>query len=125
MTRQAKRRLIKLVNIDRYMVNLFFEIKRNLPKNLQKDLKISNPNLGQELIDLYVSLEDAALKRLIEVFLDRAGEDWSKQLKSVTSKKSLKALLTKKTRTELGKSVPPAVKTSPKVRYYRGALIDA
>ena len=64
------------MQIDRYMVNLFFEIKRNLPRRLQTDMKISDPDIGRSMVDLYRASDDENIKRLVEVFLERAGDEW-------------------------------------------------
>lgn len=59
--------------VDRYMVNLFFEIKRNIPLQLQKNLKISATNLESDMVALYNSCDDTNIQLLIEVFLERGG----------------------------------------------------
>ena len=118
------------MHIDRYMVNLFFEIKRNSPAKYNGSLKISDPTLGQTLIDLY-QISDEANQRLIEVFLERAGEDWSKQLRSndggLLSKLQLRN--TRSAQTAETTNTPAETKTRPhnepkKKRYYRGALVE-
>jgi len=70
------------MNIDRYMANLFFEIRRNLPKNQQRQMKISSPTLGDDIIFVYKNSDDESIRLLIEVFLERAGEKWLKKLHS-------------------------------------------
>ena len=67
-------------NIDRAMVNLFFEIKRNMPSSEREEMKISSPLIGQKLISVYQKSNNDALKFLIERFMDRAGEDWTGRL---------------------------------------------
>jgi len=85
------------MNIDRYMVNLFFEIKRNLPITLQKDLKISAPDLGDTMMTIYAKSDDENIKLLIEVFMERAGGKWLTKLAKKSSKPSLlKKIKTKK-----------------------------
>jgi hypothetical protein len=63
-------------NIDRAMVSLFFEIKRNMPFEARDDMKISSPIIGRELIAIYHASNDKSLKRLIEDFMRRAGGSW-------------------------------------------------
>ena len=68
------------MNIDRPMVSLFFEIKRNLPYATRADMKIAAPDVGERLLDIYHSSSDPSLKTLIASFLGRAGDDWSKRM---------------------------------------------
>jgi len=68
------------MNIDRPMVSLFFEIKRNMPFEQRDDMKISAPDVGERLVSIYRHSNNEALRQLIENFMSRAGTDWSKQL---------------------------------------------
>lgn len=68
------------MNIDRPMVSLFFEIKRNMPANEREEMKIASPDVGDQLVAIYQDSDDKALKQLIETFMNRAGSDWAKQL---------------------------------------------
>jgi len=65
------------MNIDRYMVNLFFEIKRNIPHQQQAELKISDPNIGEVMTALYRETKDENIKLLVRIFLERAGGKWA------------------------------------------------
>ncbi len=67
-------------NIDRAMVSLFFEIKRNMPSEQREQMKISSPLIGQQLISIYQQSNNEALRFLIEKFMDRAGDDWRSRL---------------------------------------------
>lgn len=71
---------IDRANIDRQMVTLFFEIKRNLPFDARNDLKISSPAIGTQLVAIYQSSNDKPLRRLIEKFMQRAGDTWVSKL---------------------------------------------
>lgn len=64
------------MNIDRYMTKVFFEIRRNLPAQLQTDMKISSPDIGDIMVRLYLDSDDENIKRLTELFLEHAGENW-------------------------------------------------
>ncbi|MCH2191011.1 MAG: hypothetical protein MK188_08820 [Gammaproteobacteria bacterium] len=90
------------MNVDRYMVNLFFEIKRNLPFHLQSGLKISSPTLTQDIVDVYNTTEDENIKLLIDRFFERA------QIDPIGSDAK-----------DVGKEPPDKPR-----RYYRGALLD-
>jgi len=90
------------MNVDRYMVNLFFEIKRNLPFQLQSGLKISSPTLTQDVVDVFNTTEDENIKVLIDRFFERAKIDPFKDQQKVAATKK---------------------PTKPR-RYYRGALLE-
>lgn len=107
------------MNIDRYMVNLFFEIKRNLPFELRSPLKISNANLCDDLIDVYLSIDNEANQRLIEVFLERAGETWGKKLCSAR----IPSLDQNADQPGISNIKQP-LKSIKKARYYRGVLVE-
>ncbi len=109
------------MNIDRYMVNLFFEIKRNLSFELRDPLKISDPNLGESMLELYRTIDNDPIKRLIEVFFERAGDDWSERL---GNKRSFKRFgLARATTFGDASQSNLTQKTKAKPRYYRGALV--
>ncbi len=114
------------MNIDRYMVNLFFEIKRNLPFALQRDFKISNADLGDMMVKLYRSIDDEAIKRLIEVFLERAGDGWTAKLKTSSYLKEQASSsyrgVKKKVKRSVAASGPDG---GAKGRYYRGVLVES
>ncbi len=85
------------MNIDRPMVSLFFEIKRNMPFDERNDMKISAPDVGERLVSIYRGSNNQALRELIENFMSRAGSDWRNQLEP---------------------------KKRPKLMFYRGAAAD-
>lgn len=99
------------MNVDRYMVNLFFEIKRNLPQELQLNLKLSSPTLMQDMIDLTSNTDDENIKVLIDRFFERAKIDVLKIQKEAKKKaqRKMKAVKRKKVKAP---------------RYYRGALLE-
>jgi len=68
------------MNIDRPMVSLFFEIKRNMPATDREEMKIAAPDVGDRLVAIYQNSNNSALKELIETFMNHAGADWTKQL---------------------------------------------
>lgn len=120
------------MTIDRYMVNLFFEIKRNLPLKYRQNLKIADSELADSLIDIYYEHKDDSTQRLIEVFFNRAGKPWEKQLLkrktskfSITKTENLPLESTKKS-TQSAVSTVKNTQTANATshpRYYRGVLI--
>lgn len=113
------------MNIDRYMVNLFFEIKRNIPSSQQAHMNISNPQLGKLMSQLYCRTDDENIKLLTQIFLERAGESWLKDAKKEDS--SATGRLTKQVNKEPMKrrsdSSRLKTKAKPK-RIYRGQVVE-
>lgn len=93
------------MNIDRYMVNLFFEIRRNLPSKHQQALRLSAPDLGEKIVAIYQQSDDENTRLLIEIFLERAGDNW---IHKVTKKKCDTKAISNKT----------------KANYYRGVRLN-
>lgn len=77
------------MNIDRPMASLFFEIKREAPFEEQADMKISAPDVGERLVALYRDSDNTELKKMIQVFMQRAGDDWLDQLEQPKKTKLL------------------------------------
>lgn len=68
------------MNIDRPMVTLFFEIKRNLPFESRDAMKLSAPDIGERLLDIHRASGNPSLRSLIERFFMRAGDDWMNRI---------------------------------------------
>lgn len=77
------------LNIDRPMVSLFFEIKRNMPFDQRKDMKIAAPNIGEQLVSIYRDSNNKSLKGLIENFMEHAGQGWAQRLNAPKKSKLL------------------------------------
>lgn len=77
------------LNIDRKMVNLFFEIKRNMPLDTRGDMRIASPDIGHQLLKLHQQSEDTNLRRLIEKFMQHAGSEWINKLELHTPSKTM------------------------------------
>jgi len=73
------------MQIDRHMVNLFFDIKRNLPANQRIGLTISAANLGETIVNLHKSSDDTNIKFLTNAFLERAGGGWAAKIRYQTT----------------------------------------
>ena len=112
--------------IDRYMVNLFFEIRRNLPTAQQRGMKISSPDLGEIMVELHNKTDDENIRLLVEVFLERAGGTWTKKLRRPKNRYRGIAVDTKKSKVDVEpkKSKKASGKTSGKSNYYRGVKVD-
>ena len=119
--------MVESIQLDRYMVNLFFEIKRNAPHDCQQDMLVSDPNLGKNLSVLYQKVSDENLKLLIEVFFERAGPKWlalikPKKTAQLLQKINSKAKIADKSSAEQKENSDNS--GQPKARYYRGVRID-
>ena len=108
--------------IDRYMVNLFFEIRRNLPTAQQRGMKISSPDLGEIMVELHNKTDDENIRLLIEVFLERAGGTWTKKLRRPKNHYRGIAVNTEKNKTAVKSKKPN--KAAGKNNYYRGVKVD-
>lgn len=120
------------MQIDRYMVNLFFEIKRNLPHAEQSEIKIADHGLGDLMLGLHAKTEDENIKVLIEAFLEHAGPEWLQRLNikpwryrgvKVSGERSVSSTASKSADATKEKPVKKA-KSKKKVRYYRGVRIE-
>ncbi|GGZ96215.1 hypothetical protein GCM10008090_00530 [Arenicella chitinivorans] len=107
------------------MVNLFFEIKRNLPPELGDDLKISSADLSSAMINVYWSSDDNMVRTLVEAFFRRAGDEWYVQLQP--KKRYYRGVEIAENRAHTqSKSIarPDSDKPKAKKRFYRGALVE-
>lgn len=68
------------------------------------------------MIKLYLAIDNDANQRLIEVFLDRAGESWDKKL--YAAKAPAKTIQTHSARAS------KHLNSAKKSRYYRGVLVE-
>ena len=75
------------MNIDRKMVTLFFEIKRNMPFEQREDMKIASHDLGDRLVGIYQESDNRTMRMLIEQFMMRAGPKWAGKLSSSVTPK--------------------------------------
>jgi hypothetical protein len=114
------------------MVNLFFEIRRNIPQQQAQALKLAAPNLGDMMIELYQNTNDENVRLLTEIFLEKAGDDWlakanPRKAARILEKLKLKKLLEEKSESSEssdGKDGKSKKKVSPAPRYYRGAIVE-
>jgi len=86
----------KIMHIDRQMVGLFFEIRRSLPLNTRKNLRISENGVERKLIILHTHTSDKRLKNLIERFLQLSGEHWMDKIKPLKKHESFQYAKKKK-----------------------------
>ncbi len=112
------------MNIDRYMVNLFFEIKRNVPYHQQASLKISDPDIGSVMASLYRETKDENIKLLVSIFLERAGEKWASDAQKPKALGNILKRLSKDSSVEHVSETSPAVKKHKPKRIYRGQVIE-
>jgi hypothetical protein len=112
------------MKLDRYMVNLFFEIKRNLPLAQQREMLVSNPNIGNVMTKLYQTTQDENVKLLTGVFLERAGKEWVKKAnRKIPATEVLTKLFEKASSLTQDKSMKEIPKKKAK-RIYRGQVVE-
>ena len=109
------------MNIDRDMVNLFFEIKRSIPREKQIEMRISNPRIGEIITSIYCKTNDENIKLLTRIFLQRAGDDWLENADRIAAPS--RSLIQKMPHS------PNNVRSSSKprskpIRIYRGQIIE-
>lgn len=113
------------MHVDRFLVNLFFEIRQRLPVEERVDMKLSAADLGDRLTRLHESTEDAKVRALIEVFVERSGENWLAKAKPVKNRYRGVEVESKKVAPSTNpKTSKSKGKAKKKPRYYRGALIE-
>ena len=108
------------MNIDRYMAKVFFEVKRSLPPQLQTDMKISSPDIGNIMVRLYLDSQDDNIKRLSEVFLERAGKDWVDKIRPKKSYYRGAEILSE----HKDEDKPNRRGKHKRTRIYRGQVVD-
>jgi len=69
-----------MMHIDRPMVKLFFDLKRQVPFEMQDQMKLASPQLGVNLVEIYQQSRCPAIRSQIEEFLARAGNQWQSKL---------------------------------------------
>lgn len=111
------------MKLDRYMVNLFFEIKRNLPLSQQKDMLISSPSIGTIMTNIQQITDDENIKLLINVFLERADQNNSSDLaKSSRPPSLIKKIMSPTIPKNIGST--KAVSNKKSQRIYRGQIVE-
>jgi len=111
------------MEVDRYMANLFFEIKRNLPPAQKSSMKIADSDLGERMVDLYKSTNNDSIKVLIKSFLEHAGEEWSKKIELKPKRYRGAEQNTEESKQSV-EAEPSGKQARKKVRYYRGVRIE-
>ncbi|MFT6406841.1 MAG: hypothetical protein ACJAQ6_000251 [Arenicella sp.] len=107
------------------MVNLFFEIKRNIPPHQQSSMKISDPELGKVMSALYRQTDDQNIKLLTKIFLERAGQTWLKDAdKSASSIATRPTKIVKPLVVNKQADTPEPIKKPKSKRIYRGQVVE-
>jgi hypothetical protein len=104
------------------MVNLFFEIKRNLPVSQQREMLVSSPTIGDVMTSLYQTTQDENIKLLTGIFLERAGQDWIKKANNKPATSMINKLFSKTSSTPQSNSME-LPKKKPQ-RIYRGQVVE-
>lgn len=96
------------MNIDRKMVKLFFHIRKNVPTEIRRGMKLSSPTLESDLVAIFSIIDDNKVKAAITEFFKRSGaaRSWRTQIRNPK------------------KQVNLSNNASDNLRYYRGALVE-
>lgn len=118
------------MQFSRPMIELVFEIRRRVDSEMKPGVKLANPQMMQELAELYQRGADVIIKALIKELFTLAGEDWQDILEHPeiqVQKQSMKmyrgqaALTDQPAPEELVEEVRQPTKP---VRIYRGQIIE-
>lgn len=118
------------MQFSRPMIELVFEIRRRVDSAMKPDVKLANPQMMQELAELYHRGPDVIIQALIKELFTLAGEDWLEVLEHPeiqAQKQSMKmyrgqAALTDQPAAE---AAPAEVRPPARpVRIYRGQIIE-
>lgn len=119
------------MQFSRPMIELVFEIRRRVDSEMKPGVKLANPQMMQELAELYQRGADVIIKALIKELFTLAGEDWLDVLEHPeiqAQKQSMKmyrgqAALTDQP-TVPKEPVEEVRQTAKPVRIYRGQIIE-
>lgn len=62
------------------MIDLIQEARRRAPSKKKPDIKLANPNIFNELIQLYDQSKDHIFKTLVKEIINLAGDPWLEKL---------------------------------------------
>lgn len=68
------------MTLNKKMADLLSEIRRNEKSITSSSLEISSPNVGDNLINLYMQTRSFKTRELITMFMIEAGYDWLRKL---------------------------------------------
>lgn len=118
----------KLMHYSKPMIDLVLEIRRRVRSQSKPGIKLANPDLLSELIEIYADSRDTVLRTLIKELLTLADGDWLHHLEAPvgeTPKTTVKVYRGQVSLEEKESSPEPGSKSeaSKTPRYYRGVKI--
>ena len=99
------------MNYTKEMIDLVREIRKRVPSDAKPGVKLANPELLNEIQDVYETSKDAVLKALTRELFAMAGEEWVDKL--ANKKKSEERMQTKTYRGQSSLSSTPVVSNEP------------
>lgn len=115
---------------SKFMIDLVYQIRRNVPPETKSTVKLSNPDLLDNLLEVYFDSSNKSLRADIENLMALAGSAWIDTLRERRRRTEIKAPVNaarnaKATKADQRSSFaiatsPPAAKTTGKLRSYRG-----
>ena len=109
------------------MIELVYEIRRRVNADLKPSIKLSNPELLNELTDIYHSIDCAVSKALIKELFALAGDPWVELLENNeknTTRQAAKVYRGQMSLEESGGSTAEDDDKKKPVRIYRGRVIE-
>ena len=73
------------MNFNKVMIDLVQEIRRRAPSESKPSIKLANPELFTELLNVYKAKADTVSKALIKELFEIAGDPWPQALKEETT----------------------------------------
>lgn len=113
---------------SKFMIDLVYQIRRNVPPHAKPTVKLSNPDLLDNLLDLYFQSNNKGLRADIENLMTLAGSAWTDTLRERRRRTEIKAPINAAQaaagqRSSFSVATSPPEKPTNKRRSYRGVQI--
>lgn len=72
------------MHYSKSMIEQIYVIRKSVPDDLKKEIKLADPNLLNTLIRVYWNIQDLVLRKRIEGVIQAAGPEWTSNLKTAT-----------------------------------------
>lgn len=108
------------------MIDLVLLIRKTAPTHIKSQIKLANPDLLEQLINIYPNLEGRGLRSLVVELMTLAGPDWVAELKARSRITTASARPTPAPLLQEG-SAPLALSphVKPRTKIYRGQVVPA
>lgn len=118
---------------SKFMIDLVYQIRRSVPQKTKPVVKLSNPDLLDNLLELYFESNNKSLRADIENLMTLAGSAWIDTLRERRRRTEIKTPMNAARQAKAAKPAqrssfaiatsPPPGKPTGKLRSYRGVKI--